>query len=82
MCGTITLLNSIGQTQVTYDNGIRQLMGYEKFCSVSGMFVKDRSDNFGTCIRRLVYGFYQRLIPNNSFLKCVLINSAWLSSKL
>ena len=58
-------------------------MGYEKFCSASGMFVENRSDNFDTRIRRLVYGFYQRLIVSeNSLVKCVVNSSAWLSSKL
>ena len=58
-------------------------MGYEKFFSASGMFVANRSDNFDTRIRRLVYGFYQRLIvSDNSFVKCVVNSSAWLSSKL
>ena len=58
-------------------------MGYEKFCSVSGMFVQNRSDNFDTRIRRLAYGFYQKLIVSeNSNVKCVVNNSAWLSSKL
>ena len=37
-------------------------MGYGKFCSASGMAVENRSDNLGTRIRRLVYGFYQMLI--------------------
>ena len=56
-------------------------MGYKKFCSASGMFVENRSGNFDT--RRLVYGFYQRLIVSeNSLVKCVVNSSAWLSSKL
>ena len=48
--------------QVAYKNVFRWLMGCEKFCSVSGMFVENRSDNYDTRIKRLVYGFYQRLI--------------------
>ena len=71
------------EIQVAYNYVFRRLMGYEKFCSASGMFVANRSDNFDTRIRRLVYGFYQRLIVSeNSLVKCVVNSSAWLSSKL
>ena len=70
------------EIQVAYNNVFRRLMGYEKFCNASGMFVANRSDNFDTRIRRLVYGFYQRLIVSeNSLVKCVVNSSAWLSSK-
>ena len=45
------------EIQVAY-NVFRRLMGYEKFCSVSGMFVENLSDNFDTRVRRLVYVFF------------------------
>ena len=71
------------EIQVAYNNVFRRLVGYEKFCSASGMFVENRSDNFDTRIRRLVYGFYQwLLVSDNSLVKCVVNSSAWLSSKL
>ena len=71
------------EIQGAYNNVFRRLMGYEKFCSASGMFVANRSDSFHTRIRRLVYGFYQRLIVSeNSLVKCVVNSSAWLSSNL
>ena len=61
----------------------KRRVGYEKLCSASGMFVENRSDNFDTRIRRLAYGFYQRIIVSENFLvKCVVNRSAWLSSKL
>ena len=64
------------EVQVAYSNVFRRLMGYEKFCSASGLFVENRSDNF-------VYGFYQKLIVSDNYLvKCVVNSSAWLSSKL
>ena len=67
------------EIQAAYDNVFRRLMGYEKFCSASGMFVENRSDTFDTRI----YGFYQRVIVSeNSLVKCVVNSSAWLSSKL
>ena len=63
-----------------YDNVFRQLMGYHKFCSASGMFVENRIDNFEA---RLVYGFCERLIwSENSLTSCVMNSSAWLSSDL
>ena len=54
--------------QVAYNSVFRWLMGYEKFSSVNSMFVEDQSDNFDTCIKRLVYGFYQRLIISENSL--------------
>ena len=71
------------QMHVAYNNVFRRLMGYHKFCSASGMFVENRIDNFDARIRRLVYGFYQRLMcSGNSLVNCVMNSSAWLSSDL
>ena len=71
------------QMQVAYDNVFRLLMGYHKFCSASGMFVENRNDNFDARIRRLVHGFYHRLMcSGNSLVNCVVNSSAWLSSDL
>ena len=70
------------QMHVAYNNVFRRLMGYHKFCSASGMFEENRIDNFDARIRRLVYGFYQRLMcSGNSLVNCVM-NTAWLSSDL
>ena len=71
------------QMHVAYNNVFRRQMGYHKFCSTSGMFVENRIDNFDARIRRLVYGFYQRLMcSGNSLVNCVMNSSAWLSSDL
>ena len=71
------------QMHVAYNNVFRRLMGYHNFCSASGMFVENRIDNFDARIRRLVYGFYQRLMcSGNSLVNCVMNSSAWLSSDL
>ena len=71
------------QVLVAYDNVSRRLMGYHTFCSASGLSVEDRIDNFDARIRRLVYGFYQRLMcSGNSLVNYVMNSSAWLSSDL
>ena len=71
------------QMHVAYNNIFRRLMGYHIFCSASGMFVENRIDNFDARIRRLVYGFYQRLMcSGNSLVNCVMNSSTWLSSDL
>ena len=71
------------QLEVAYDNVFRRLMGYEKYCSASGMFVENRTDGFDTRVRKLVYGFRERLdISDNSLIEIVVNSSAWRSSKL
>ena len=39
------------------NNSFRLLIGYSKFCSASGMFVKCDVDSFHTVRRYILYGF-------------------------
>ena len=58
-------------------------MGYDKYCSASGMFVENRTGGFNARLRKLVYGFRERLdISDNSLIETVINSSAWRSSKL
>ena len=58
-------------------------MGYDKYCSASGMFVENRTDGFDARVRKLVYGFRERLdISDNPLIETVINSSAWRSSKL
>ena len=71
------------QLEVAYNNVFRRLMGYDKYCSASGMFVENRTDGFDARVRKLVYGFRERLdISDNSLIETVINSSAWRSSKL
>ena len=71
------------QLEVAYNNVFRRLMGYYKYCSASGMFVENRTDGFDARVRKLVYGFRERLdISDNSLIETVINSSAWRSSKL
>ena len=45
------------EIQVAYNNVFRRLMGYEKFCSASGMFVANRNDHFDTLLDGLAMVF-------------------------
>ena len=66
---------------LSYGNIFRRLMGYDKFCSTSKIWVQIRIGNFDARIRRLVYGLYQRLMfPNKSFCSCIMNSSVWLSA--
>ena len=70
------------QLEVAYNNVFRRLMGYDKYCSASGMFVANRTDGFNARVRKLVYGFRERLdISDNSLIETVINSSAWRSSK-
>ena len=58
-------------------------MGYDKYCSASGMFVENRTDGFDARVRKLVYGFRERLdISDNPIIETVINSSAWRSLKL
>ena len=58
-------------------------MGYDKYCSASGMFVENRTDGFDACVWILVYDFRERLdIYDNSPNETVINSSAWRCSKL
>ena len=49
------------QLEVAYNNVFRRFMGYDKYCSASSMFVENGTDGFDARIRKLVYGFRERL---------------------
>ena len=75
----VSLLATYGASTLylhdAYNNVFRRRMGYNKFCSVSGMVVESKIDHFDARIRRLVYDFYQRLVcSENSLFTCVMIN--------
>ena len=44
-----------------FNNAARMFFGYERFCSASNMFVRERIDNFGALHRKAVFGFLARL---------------------
>ena len=71
------------QLEVAYNNVFGRRMGYDKYCSASGMFVENRTDGFDACVWKLVYGFRGRLDnSDNSLIETVINSSAWHSSKL
>ena len=61
------------QLEVSYNNVCRKLMGYDKYCSASGMFVEDRTDGFDARVQKPVYGFRKRLnISDDSIIETVV----------
>ena len=71
------------QLEVAYNNVFRRFLGYDKYCSASSMFVENRTDGFDARIRKLVYGFRERLqISENSLIETIMNSSAWRSSRL
>ena len=62
------------QMEVAYNNVFRRFFGYDRF--FSQMFVENRVDNFGARMRRLIYGFRERLHVSENCLVIRLINSA------
>ena len=47
--------------EVAYNNVFKRFFGYDRFSSASQMFVENRFYNFGALMRRLIYGFRERL---------------------
>ena len=71
------------QMEVAYDNVFRRFFGYDRFSSASQMFVENRAENFETRMRRLIYGFSERLnASRNSLVICLMNSVAWSSSGL
>ena len=71
------------QMQVVYKNVFRGCFGYDRFSSESQMFVEIRTDNFGACMSRLIYGYCGRLHASENCLVACLVNSAtWSNPKL
>ena len=69
--------------EVAYNNVFRRFLGYDRFFSASQMFVENRVDNFGARMRRLIYGFRERLYVSENCLIIRLINSAaWSNYEL
>ena len=70
------------QLEVTYNNIFRRFLGYDKYCSASSMFVENKT-GFDARIRKLVYGFWERLqVSENSCIETAIKSSAWHSSRL
>ena len=64
---------TLRNTTVAYNNTLRFMMGYGRFCSASGMFVQCNIDNFETIRRRYIYGFKCRLQDSKNYIvKCLL----------
>ena len=71
------------QMEVAYNNVCRRFFGYDRFSSASQMFVENRVGNFETRMRRLTYGFRERLnASRNSLVICLMNSVAWSSSEL
>ena len=69
--------------EVAYNNVFRRFFGYDRFSSASQMFVENRAENFETRMRRLIYGFRERLnASRNSLVICLMNSVAWSSSGL
>ncbi len=68
---------------VAYDNVFHKFVGYDRYCSVSGMFVESRVDTFNVCVRRIVYSFKERIYNSeNNLIKCIVNSTAWKGSDL
>ena len=71
------------QIEVAYNNVFRRLFGYDRFSSASNMFVDNRVDKFEARMRKLIYGFRERLnVSRNCLVICLLNSAAWSKSEL
>lgn len=61
--------------KVCFNNAARMFFGYERFCSVSGMFVSERIDNFDACYRKAVWGFVKRICDSDNTILNRLFHS-------
>ena len=59
---------------VCFNNAARMFLGYERFCSASNMFVRERIANFSAMYRKAVYGFMSRLKQSDNHIVLTLFN--------
>ncbi len=62
------------KVQIAFNNSFRMLMGYNRRCSASGMFVGADIDNCNTLRRKYVYSFTSRLQSSNNNIIYQLYN--------
>jgi hypothetical protein len=74
--------SSYSALRVAYNNSLRILFGYDKFCSASRMFVYNGIPNFEALIRKYVYSFMGRLHSSNNSLIVLLDNPLMLYSSV
>ena len=67
-----TCMNNI---RVAYNNAFRILMGFQRDCSASGMFVSNDIHTFDALRRKLIYKFSVRLHSSDNSLTLVTRNS-------
>ncbi len=69
---------------IVYNNVFCNFLGYDRYCSASGMFVEGRVDTFNVLIRRMVYSFRERIYNSeNNLIKCIVYSTAcWKASDL
>ena len=74
---------SLKRMQVMYNNAFRIIMGYEYNCSASNMFVSNRVLSFKECMRKSMFGLFNRLkCSDNSLVNSVLSSDLLFTSKL
>ncbi len=68
---------------VAHNNVFHKFLGYDRYCSASGMFVESRVDSFNVHVRRMVYCFRERIYNSeNNLIKCIVNSTAWKGSDL
>ncbi len=67
-----------------YNNVFHKYLGYDRYCSASGMFVESREVNIvNVHVRRMVYSFRERIYNSeNNLIKCIVNSTAWKGSDL
>ncbi len=69
--------------EIAYNNVFRKFLGYDRYCSASGMFIENRVDIFNVCVGRIVYTFRERIYNSeNNLIKCIVNSKAWKGSDL
>ena len=54
--------------KVAYNNCLRRLLGFSKFCRASGMFVESGIKSFGEIMRSYIHSFQARIYKSQNVL--------------
>ncbi len=63
---------SWSSVRVAYNNACRIVLGLERFCSASNMFVFNEMCNFEALLRKNIFGFISRILSSQNVIMTVL----------
>ena len=72
--------STLSKVMVAYNNSYRRLMGLQRSCSASGMFVFNKVHSFGEIRRKSIFQFRQRILASSNHIISCIYDCAFYNS--